>query len=72
MAEELNNDQIAMLCDIGEWDPSKLSTEQAKNLNRLRADGYLEDGEVRGKAALKLTPKAVEYLGQRGAGLNES
>jgi hypothetical protein len=68
MPDELTDTQIALLCSIGERDPAKATGQDADDWERLRAGGYVEPG-AGGKA--KLTAKAVAYLGERGAGLNE-
>lgn len=72
MAEELTDTQVALLCDIGECDPTKLVGKQQGNLARLLSGGYVIQVSPERGAALKLTAKGAEFLGQRGAGLNEA
>jgi len=61
--------QIALLCDIGERDSVELTEVERRDLEALRAGGFIEAGE---RLPYKLTAKGVEFLGERGAGLNES
>lgn len=72
MPDELTDAQMALLCSLGERDPSKLSPQDAEDLGRLRAAGYVEAASDDPHVVLKLTAKAVAYMGERGAGLNES
>lgn len=72
MAEELTNDQIALLCDIGDLDLSKLPERRRGDLERLISEGYLEPSYARSASKLKLTAKGMEFLGVRGVGLNEA
>ena len=72
MSEDLTNSQIALLCDIGECDLSTLTTDQKRDLERLISEGYVESTENNPGPAIKLTGKGVEFLGERGAGLNEA
>jgi hypothetical protein len=72
MSDDLTNSQIALLCDIGEYDLSKLTGEQKRDLERLISGGYVEPTDSHPGAAFKLTRKGVEFLGERGAGLNEA
>lgn len=72
MSEELTDTQVALLCDIGECDPTKLVGDQQDNLVRLLSGGYVKPVSHERGAALKLTAKGAEFLGQRGAGLNEA
>jgi hypothetical protein len=70
MSYDLTNSQIALLCDIGELDPSKRSQDKKRDLELLISEGYVEPAGSR--AAFKLTAKGVKYLGECGAGLNEA
>jgi hypothetical protein len=70
MTGDLTDDQIALLCDIGEFDPSKRTEEKKRDLDRLVSGGYVEPAGNR--PAFKLTAKGVQFLGERGAGLNEA
>lgn len=67
---ELTDTQIALLCDVGEFDPSKQTTEKKRDLTALISRGYVEPTE--GYPAYKLTAKGTKFLGERGAGLNEA
>jgi hypothetical protein len=72
--EELSNDAIAMLCDIGEFQSDEATPEQRAQIQGLLDARYIQvdlDPDMPGER-YKLTPKAVEFLGQRGAGLNEA
>ncbi len=68
MSDDLTNSQIALLCDIGELHLPKLTGDQKRDLERLITGGYVGPMESR----VMLTAKGVEFLGQRGAGLNEA
>jgi CTP-dependent riboflavin kinase len=72
MSDDLTNSQIALLCDIGEFDLSKLTDDQNRDLNRLIAGDYVEATESRAGSALALTTKGLDFLSKRGAGLNEA
>ena len=45
MSDDLTNSQIALLCDIGEFDLSKITDDQRRDLNRLIAADYVEATE---------------------------
>ena len=68
MSENLTDDQIALLCEIGESDQSDLAEDKKGDLQRLITEGYAEHHG----SAITLTAKGVEFLGERGAGLNEA
>jgi hypothetical protein len=70
MPDDLTDSQIALLCDIGELDPSKQAEDKKRDLERLLSEGYVEPAGSR--PAFKLTAKGVQFLGERGAGLNEA
>ena len=72
MSDDLTNTQIALLCAIGEHDPSKSTHDEQSDLERLLARGYVEPAPGRPGSAFKLTAKGVAFLGNRGAGLNEA
>jgi hypothetical protein len=72
MFDDLTNSQVALLCDIGEYVPSKLSGDQKRDLERLLSEGYVEPTESHPGSAFMLTAKGAEFLGMRGAGLNEA
>jgi hypothetical protein len=72
MSDDLTNSQIALLCDIGECDLSELTDEQKSDLERLLSEGYAEPTQSHPGSNFKLTAKGGEFLGKRGAGLNEA
>ena len=72
MSEVLTVDQIALLCEIGEADVPKLTEDKKGDLERLISGGYAEPTESRSGSAFRLTAKALAFLGERGAGLNEA
>jgi hypothetical protein len=70
MPDQLTSDQIALLCDIGEYELSKATDQRKRQLQELIDRGYvLADDQAPGR--YKLSGKGVEFLGERGAGLNE-
>jgi hypothetical protein len=72
MTDDLTNDQISLLCDIGELHQPRLTEDQKPDLKRLLAGGYIELAESPPGQFFKLTAKARKFLGERGAGLNEA
>jgi len=72
MSEDLTDDQIALLCSIGEFDLSRLTEDKKRDLERLISGGYVEPTESHPGSAFRLTAKALAFLGERGAGLNEA
>ena len=71
MPDHLTNDQIALLCDIGEYELSKATDQRKRELQGLIDRGYvLANDHAPGR--YKLSAKGVEFLGARGAGLNEA
>ena len=72
MSEDLTNDQIALLCEIGQFAPSKLTEDQKRDLERLISGGYAEPAESHSGLTYKLTPKGEAFLSERGVGLNEA
>ncbi|MGA7198763.1 hypothetical protein [Roseiarcus sp.] len=72
MSDDLTNSQIALLCEIGECDPTELTGDQKSDLDRLLFEGYVEPTESHPGSNFKLTAKGGEFLGERGAGLNEA
>ena len=62
----LRDDQIAVLCDIGQ--SIAFSDDKRCEVDELIRDGYVaKDGDL-----YELTPKAEKVLLDRGAGLNEA
>ena len=72
MSDNLTNSQVALLCDIGECHLSKLTSDQKSDLERLVSGGYAEPTDSHPGSTFKLTAKGGEFLGERGAGLNEA
>jgi hypothetical protein len=78
MFDDLTNSQIALLCDIGEFKLPELTSDQKRDLERLVTGGYaeptasVEPTESHVGSAFTLTAKGLEFLGQRGATLNEA
>ena len=72
MSEDLTDNQIALLCAIGEFDLSKLTEDKKRDLARLISEGYAEPTESHPGSAFRLTAKALAFLGERGVGLNEA
>jgi len=68
MSDDLTN-QIALLCDIGEL--HLLKAYRRSELEQLISGGYVGRTESHARSAFMLTAKGVEFLGKRGAGLNE-
>ncbi len=72
MADELTNDQIALLCDVGQHGLSKLTSDRRRDFEWLLSEGYVEPAKDHPVSAFELTAKGMALLGERGAGLNES
>ena len=72
MSEDLTNDQIRLLCDIGERDVPNLTEDKKRDLERLISWGNAERTESLPGRCFRLTAKAYEFLGERGVGLNEA
>jgi hypothetical protein len=72
MSKELTDSQIALLCDIGEYQLFKLNEDKKRNLELLISWGYAEPTTDHPNSPFKLTAKAIKFLGERGAGLNEA
>lgn len=72
MTEELTGDQIALLCDIGEYDLSSLTGENRRDVEYLISEGYAEPTQDHPASPLQLTAKGTAFLSDRGAGLNEA
>jgi hypothetical protein len=72
MSSDLTNSQVALLCDIGECHLSKLTSDQESDLQWLISEGYAEPAESHPGSHFILTAKGSQFLGERGAGLNEA
>ncbi len=67
----LSNEEISLLCDIGER--RALDSTRTAAIDKLRAKGYIEPASDPGQGAVfHLTRKAQEFLLERGAGLDEA
>ena len=67
----LSNEEISILCDIGELKTPDGAPEAA--IDRLKAKGYIEPVSHRGRGiTFQLTHKAQQFFLERGAGLNEA
>jgi len=62
MSDDLTDDEIALLCAIGEADPSKLIGNQTRDLERLISNGYLEPADSDPESTFKLTAKVCSFL----------
>ena len=72
MSDHLTDSKSRCFCDIGESDLSKLTGDQKRDLERLLSECYLEPAKRHPESAFKLTAKGMQFLGERGAGLNEA
>jgi hypothetical protein len=72
MSDDLTDSQIALLCDIGEYDHSEAGNDKKRDLERLIAEDYVRPTADHPGSAFELTAKAMALLGERGAGLNEA
>ena len=73
MSDDLTNQQIALLCDIGEFKMPDLTIERKRrDLEHLISVGYVAPTEGDARSAFMLTLKAHEFLSMRGATLNEA
>jgi hypothetical protein len=72
MSENLTDTQIALLCAIEEWDLPRATADEKRDLEQLASKGYVAPAEKHTGAPFKLTAKAVAFLRERGAGLNEA
>ena len=69
---ELTNDQIALLCKIGEADATGVTEHPKRDLEGLISAGYVAPVKSRLGSDFSLTAKAVQFLEERGVGLNEA
>jgi hypothetical protein len=72
MSGDLTNDEITLLCEIGEHGLFKPVADKGHDLGRLLSGGYVEPKEGHTDSTLQLTAKGLAFLGERGAGLNEA
>jgi hypothetical protein len=70
---QLNDTDIALLCDIGGSSPIDADADQKRRIERLIAEGFLEPASAaQAPAKYQLTGKAEKLLTERGVGLNEA
>ena len=70
---DLTDQQIAILCDVGEYDPLDLHGDKKRDFEWLLAEGYIKpDDDPTNVVRYKLAGKGERVLEARGAGLNES
>ena len=69
---DLTDSQIELLCEIGEYDPLQLTGERKRDLEWLLSAGYVASAGTHPGSRFIVTAKGVEFLGERGAGLNEA
>jgi hypothetical protein len=72
MFDDLTDSQISLLCGIGEYDHSESGGDKKRDLERLISGGYVRPTADHPGSAFELTAKAIAFLGERGAGLNEA
>jgi hypothetical protein len=72
MSDDLTNSQIAMLCEIGEFYLPEFFGDQKRDLEQLISWGHVRPAENDARSAFMLTATGGEFLGKRGAGLNEA
>jgi hypothetical protein len=63
--------QIELLCEIEEHDPTTLTGDKGRDLERLLSGGYVKPMMSSPGPAFRLTSKGNAFLAERGAGLNE-
>lgn len=71
---EISDEQIALLSDIGQRAPLSLTPEKRLSIEALLTAGFITpsdetDADI---APYELTAKAMRFLSERGAGLNEA
>jgi hypothetical protein len=71
MTDDLTDSQIELLCEIGECDPLQLTGERKRDLELLLSSGYVAPAAHPG-SKFAVTAKGMQFLGERGAGLNEA
>jgi hypothetical protein len=68
----ITDQQISILCDLGQSPIFALAFEKKRELDKLIADGFVELSDSGSLGNYKLTAKGETILADRGAGLNES
>jgi hypothetical protein len=74
MSDELSNNQISLLCDIGDkaWPLPHGHDAMKSDLETLICQGYAELVHDHPASPYRLTAKGLAFLSERGAGLNEA
>jgi hypothetical protein len=72
MSDHLTDDQISLLCKIGEHETWKIHGDDKSDLQRLLSEGYVESQNDDSGPTLRITGKALTFLSERGVGLNEA
>jgi hypothetical protein len=69
----LSDDEISLLCDVGDTFPATLTAEKQARLESLIARGFVEPAPAdKAPSKYQLTGKANQILTARGVGLNEA
>ena len=71
-SEQMTDDQIALLCKIGESDLVVVPENRRRDLQWLLSAGYAVPTQGDPGSGYRLTAKAHEFLEKRGVGLNEA
>jgi hypothetical protein len=71
MSDDLTDTQVELLCEIEEYDPLQLTADRKRDLERLLFEGYVAPAAAHPGSKFMVTAKGMEFLGERGAGLNE-
>jgi hypothetical protein len=74
MSDELSDDQIYLLSNIGDKARSVPGPKDAmtSDLEALLREGYAEADDDQPVSLYRLTAKGIAFLSKRGAGLNEA
>jgi hypothetical protein len=74
MVYEPTNQQISILCDIGQAAGEDVRPKWASDIEQLVQEGFLEraPNEMAPSLRYRLTAKAEKFLSDRGVGLNEA
>jgi hypothetical protein len=74
MSDELSNEQISLLCNIGDnaRPLTHLHDAMKSDLELLIRQGYAELAQDQPASPYRLTAKGTAFLSERGAGLNEA
>jgi len=71
MSDELSNNQISLLCNIGD-NARPLTDAMKSDLEILIRQGYAELVQDQLASPYRLTAKGIAFLSERGVGLNEA